>query len=141
LKARPTETTSAVFDFLGVDPAFTPSFEVHNRTWTPFSIRLQHFLAMRQRTHPLLPQRTPVRFIDRRVIPALGDANAVLGKLRKRRSHPETRRALLNRYRADIRRTEELSGVSLKAWLKDARPGPMGDVAEHLPIEVVGPEP
>lgn len=120
LKARPQETTSAVFEFLGVDPTFTPSFKIHNRTWVPFSIRFQHFLAMQCRVHPMLPQRTPVRYVDRRVLPFLSTVNALLGTLRTRRMNPATRKALLNRYRDDIRRTEELIGRSLAGWLKDA---------------------
>jgi Sulfotransferase domain len=120
LKARPKETTRAVFEFLGVDAHFTPSsFKVHNPTWFPLSIRLQKFFASRSRMHPFLPSRKPIRFFDRKVIPWACWVNAVLGRLRKRAFDPSTRRDLLNRYRDDIRRTEELIGRSLQAWLQD----------------------
>jgi sulfotransferase family protein len=121
LKARPKETTRAVFEFLGVDANFTPSsFKVQNPTWFPLSIRLQHFFASRSRVHPFLPSRKPIRFFDRKVIPSVCWINAVLGRLRKRAFNPSTRRDLLNRYRDDIRRTEALIGQSLQVWWKDA---------------------
>jgi hypothetical protein len=120
LKGRPKETTRAVYEFLGVAADFTPSFKIYNPTWFPFSVRLQHFLAMQCRTHPLLPHRAPVRFVDERVIPFAGKANAVLGRLRTRVFNPATRRELLNRYREDIQRTEALIGRRLDGWLRDA---------------------
>ena len=122
LKARPAETTRAVYQFLGVDPAFTPrTSKVHNPTWFPLSVRLQHAFASRSRIHPFLPSLGPVRFFDRQVIPWVCWTNTVLGQLRKKPAfNPSTRRALLNRYRDDIRQTEELIGLSLQAWLKDA---------------------
>jgi len=121
LKARPKETTRAVFEFLGVDPSFVPaSFKVHNPTWFPLSIHLQHFFASRSRVHPFLPSGGPTRFFDREVIPRVCRANAILGGLRRRRFNPWTRRDLLNRYRDDIRKTEELIGRSLQGWLKGA---------------------
>ena len=120
LKACPLETTRGVFEFLDVDPAFTPrTSKVHNPTWFPLSIALQHQVASRSRLHPFLPSRGPIRFFDRAVAPAICWANAVLGQTRKRTFAPSTRRALLNRYRDDIRRTEELVGRSLQGWLKD----------------------
>jgi hypothetical protein len=120
LKARPVETTRAVYEFLEVDPAFVPrSLKVHNPTWFPLSVTLQHFFASRSRLHPFLPSRGPTRFLDRQVIPKVCWANAVAGRARKRVFNPATRRALLNRYRDDIRRTEELVGRSLQVWLKD----------------------
>lgn len=121
LKARPAETTRAVYEFLGVDPTFTPrTSKVHNPTWFPLSVSLQHAFASRSRLHPFLPSSGPIRFLDRKVIPWVCWANAVLGQVRKKPAfNPSTRRALLNRYRDDIRRTEELTGRSLQAWLKD----------------------
>ena len=119
LKARPRETTQAVYEFLGVDSGFTPSFKVHNPTWMPFSVSLQHFL-LRHTINPVLEAQGPVGLLDRYVFRPLGDANAILGALRKRRFNPATRRVLLNRYRDDIRRTEQLIGRSLDVWLKDA---------------------
>ena len=109
-----------MYEFLGVAGSFTPSFEIHNPTFVPLSVRLQHFLATECRTHPFLPHRAPIRFVDRYVIPVVSDANAVLGRLRKRTFNPATRRELINRYREDIRRTEGLIGRSLDGWLKDA---------------------
>src|SRR5581483_8954386 len=44
LKTRAIDTTKKVYEFLGVDPSFTPKIEVHNPTWFPFSVRLQHLL-------------------------------------------------------------------------------------------------
>jgi hypothetical protein len=117
LLKRPRETTRAVFEFLGVDPGFTPSFDVHNQTWVPASVRLQHLLARQWHSHPMLPRRAPRRFVDGYLIPFIGNTNALLGTLRKRKFNPATRRELLNRYRSDIRRTEELIGRSLAAWL------------------------
>jgi hypothetical protein len=120
LKANPLDATRGVFEFLGVDPSFTPEFGVHNPTWFPLSVRVQHMFLGRSRLHPFLPQRGRIRFFDRRVVPAVAHTNAALGKLRRRSFNPETRRKLINQYRDDIRRTEELTGVSLAAWLKTA---------------------
>jgi sulfotransferase family protein len=119
LKARPKETTREVFEFLGVDASVLPSsFKVHNPTWFPLSVGVQHAFASRSRLHPFLPNRGATRFFDRRVIPWVCWINAVLGQVRTRRFNPSTRRSLLNRYRDDIRRTEQLVGRSLEPWLK-----------------------
>jgi hypothetical protein len=121
LKARPAEATRAVFEFLDVDPTFTPQrFKVHNPTWFPLSVSLQHQFASRSRLHPFLPNRGPVRFFDRRIVPSVCWLNTVLGQARKQVFNPSTRRMLLNRYRDDIRETEDLIGRSLQVWLKDA---------------------
>jgi hypothetical protein len=120
LKARPEETTRAVFEFLGVDPSFVPSFKVYNPTWMPFSVGLQHYLRTRLHDNPVLVNQRRPRRMDR-VLRFVGDVNTVCGILRKRRFNPATRRELLNRYREDIRRTEQLIGRNLDVWLPGAR--------------------
>ena len=120
LKDRPEETTRTVFEFLGVDPSFVPSFKVYNRTWMPFSVGLQHDLRRRQHNNPVLTNRGRTRPMDH-VLRFVGNLNTLFGMLRTRSFNPATRRELLNRYREDIRRTEQLLGRSLDIWLKDAR--------------------
>ncbi len=120
LKKRPVETTQKVFEFLGVDASFTPKIGVHNPTWFPFSVSLQHRLLSRARQHPFLPPRGELGFYDLRVIPAVGFLNAAFGRLRRRSLNAATKKALLARYRDDIRRTAELTGVDLAAWTKQA---------------------
>ena len=120
LKTDPVGTTRALYKFLDVDPAFTPqSLKVHNPTWFPLSVSLQHSFASRSRLHPFQPSRGRIRYFDRKVVPWVCWANAIAGQVRKPVFNPATRRALLNRYRDDIRQTEELIGRSLQSWLKD----------------------
>jgi hypothetical protein len=121
LRTRPAETMRSLHKFLDVDPDFTPSFEMHNETWTPFSPRLQHFLATHTRWQPASAPTDPGGFVERRLVPFAAGVNMLAGRLRKRRFNPATRRALLIRYRNDIRRTEQLIGRSLDIWLKDVR--------------------
>jgi hypothetical protein len=122
LKARPKETTQAVYEFLGVDPGFAPSFKIHNPTWMPFSVSLQHYLLLHTNANPVLEPgaRGPVRPIDY-LLRYMGILNSIVGKLRVRRFNPATRKELLTRYRDDIRRTEQLIGRSLDVWLQGAR--------------------
>lgn len=120
LKKRPLETTRAVFEFLEVDPAFTPNFTIQNPTYMPLSVVLQHAIAKRTRLPPAGVATLPPRLIDKYGYPTVGILNLLLGKLLKRGLNPVTRRELLNRYREDIARTEALIGRSLDTWLNDA---------------------
>ncbi len=114
---RPLETTQGVFKFLEVDSSFVPRFTVKNPTWNPLSVRLQHALATRTRMPPGAVSDLPPRWRDQFVYPIVGGLNLLGGTLRKRRFNPETRRALLARYRQDILKTEALIGRSLRGWL------------------------
>jgi hypothetical protein len=123
LKADPLGETQKVYRFLGVDPTFVPTIEVHNPTWVPFSVRLQHFLALRTKATPGTshPEPSTLGFLDRRVYPFIGGLNLLLGRLRRVRLNPETRRHLLVRYREDILRTGQAIKRDLSHWLADAR--------------------
>lgn len=119
LQRRPVETTQEIFEFLGVDPSFTPVVKPHNPSVVPASIRVQHMLADRWRMHPLFAEDRP-RFVDRRVIPALIVCNLLAGMFLSRKTtlNPETERRMLERYRSDIDLTAKLIGRSLDVWLE-----------------------
>ena len=121
LRTNPQEATRKVYEFLGVDPSFTPTFKVHNPTWVPFSVGLQHFLARHTKLKPGTAHQDGAPFLDRVVYPFIGGLNLLFGRLRKRRLNPVTRRDLLIRYREDVLRTGALIRRDLSKWLPDAQ--------------------
>jgi hypothetical protein len=104
---RPAETTRAVFEFLDVDPTFTPG---RSRSRIGPGFRSPSGCSTSSR-----PGRGSIDFC-RAAIPSgfsspghsvrlLGECG--VGQARKQVFNPSTRRALPNRYRDDIRRTED----------------------------------
>ena len=123
LRRDAVATTRELYRFLDVDPGFAPAVAVHNRSTSPFSVRLQRALGAAWRTHPLKSFDGPPRAFDR-MIPYVFWANLRLGALRRRAFAPETRRELLRRYAADVRRTSDLVGRDLTPWTRGEEVGP-----------------
>jgi hypothetical protein len=119
LKERPRETIRSVFEFLDVDPEFIPRFEIKNPTRLPLFLLLQYWVTTRTRL-PEDRSGLPQRWRDQHGYPAVNALNLWLGQFWKRRLRTTTRRALLERYRDDIRRTGELIGRDLSRWFTDA---------------------
>ena len=102
-----------LFGFLGVDYGFQPNMKVrHNVSGRPKRPRLQRLLT---RPHPVKEAAKSVISEDwgHRVIARLQRPNLVRPPLR-----PETRVDLIDSYREDIGRLEELIGRDLSHWLR-----------------------
>jgi hypothetical protein len=136
LRKEPLKTVQAMYSFLGVDPAFEPELAVHNASTFPLSVRLQAFIGRRWHAHPLRPME-PVRRRDKLHFPVAFGINTLLGQYRRARLRPETRRALLQRFRPDIEKTAALIGRNLEHWMRErARPG--ATVETGLPTAAAG---
>ena len=108
----PLATCSDIFNFLGVDPYFEPKIAVHNEARLPASPRLQFWLRNRASKYLFfLPSR-----LRRRFIAALMAINTGRGFSPQRDTETEAR--LLDRYRDDIRRLEQLLDRDLSIWLE-----------------------
>jgi hypothetical protein len=134
LKHAPLETVQKVYRFLGVDPDFEPELGVHNQSQFPLSVRLQSLIASRWRGHPLRPSK-PMRRRDRLHFPVAFGINMLLGQYRRERLRPDTRRALLERFRPDINRTAALIGRNLDGWLAE-RSHAAGPEAARAAVQV-----
>ena len=141
LSSDPVKVTQGVYEFLGVDRGFVPKVGVHNISRLPLSVRAQYVIRAvgRRFGQPSLfmfaengmvnrsqqQRRRDARLVGRmrgivrRACRAAARTNHRLGKYRKRRLKPSTKRELLERYREDVRRTSELIGRNLDSWLTD----------------------
>jgi hypothetical protein len=117
LKNDALAAVRGVYRFLGVDAEFEPDLDPRNASQFPLSVKLQAFVSRRWNGNPLYP-RTPIRRRDKMHYPIAMSINAMLGQYRKERMRPETRRALLDRFRPDIVKTAPLIGRSLDRWLE-----------------------
>jgi hypothetical protein len=118
LKADPVNAVRSLYRFLGVDEDHEPEPDVHNVSEFPYSVRLQHAMCRRWNLHPLFP-RQPVRRRDQLHIPVAIGINCLLGRYRRSRVRPETRRALVTQFRDDIGKTAALIGRNLDSWMED----------------------
>lgn len=113
LDRDPEGTLADIFRFLGVDDGFRATLATrHNPSGRPRSVRLQRLLT---RPHPvkevaksLIPEEWGHRLIAR-----LQSPNLVRPPL-----SAETRARLIEGYREDIRRLEDLIGRDLSHWLR-----------------------
>jgi sulfotransferase family protein len=120
LQKHPIETTSAVCNFLGVDPSFRPNVQIHNQSYFPLSVAAQCFIGQRWRLHPVGSHTRPPRRRDSSVLPMAFGLNLWLGhRLRKVALKAETRRRLLDELKDDITHTSEIIGRNLDHWLKE----------------------
>jgi hypothetical protein len=102
-----------IFEFLDVDPKFRPKIAVHNEAQIPASPRLQFWLRNRARHYlPFLPSA-----IHRRIIECLLNMNTRLGTRPQRDFESEQR--LIERYRGDIRKLEQLLDRDLSIWFSE----------------------
>src|SRR5205823_12515200 len=100
-------TVHEIFEFLAVDPDFEPTIAIHNEGRLPASPRLQFWLRNRA---PRYLRFLPARF-RRAIIDRLMTLNTRRGSTPQRDLESEQR--LLERYRADIRKLEQLLGRDL----------------------------
>lgn len=115
--SNPRITCREVFKFLGVDPTFEPTIAIHNEARFPASPRLQFWLRNRA---PKYLRFLPAK-IRRAVIERLMNSNTRRGSIPKRDLESEQR--LLDLYRDDIQKLEQLLERDLSIWLHDgARP-------------------
>lgn len=108
LAADPAGTMRTVYEFVGVDPSFTPDVTVvHNRSMLPKSTLVREAFARPYRLRRFLQRNLPPRLVTR------------LGDLIMRpppRIAAETRARLLPRFVDDVRRLEALLGRELGPW-------------------------
>jgi hypothetical protein len=111
LEARPRATLSGLFEFLGVDPGFTPDLaKVANPGGTPRIKALHDILANKKliaATRGVLPERlvAPLKALRSR-------------NLRKTGLPAADRAAATAFFREDILRTQDLIGRDLSHWLQ-----------------------
>jgi hypothetical protein len=115
LRADPVGLAQDVFRFLEVDETFTPDISLrHNVSGVPRSVVLQAFLS---RPNPVKTILKPFFAEDlrRRMTVSLENRN-IAGP--PPTLDPEVRRDLVNLYRQDILRLEEMIGRDLSKWLE-----------------------
>lgn len=113
LKENPKFTVEKVSRFLGVDEAFAPRIDVHNRGCVPYSVPLQFFLKQHLG-----------RYLHRSHLPRSQQVVSRLLRLNTRSGPPphidvELRRALAEQYAENIKKTSVLIKRDLIHWLKE----------------------
>lgn len=107
---RPLETCRDIFNFLDVDPNFRPTTEVHNQARVPASVPLQYWLRTKA---PRYFRFVPAK-IRQKCVLSLMNFNTRKGSLP---SHDlQLERSLMERYRNDISRLEQLLNRDLSFW-------------------------
>jgi hypothetical protein len=103
-----------VFEFLGVENAFTPKIEIHNEARLPASAGLQYWLRNRASSYLFfLPSRVRTKILERLMTANIGRGSTP--------SHdPAAEKALLDRYRSDISKLEQLLNRDLSVWYDGA---------------------
>src|SRR5579864_392095 len=115
-----------IFNFLDVDPDFKPAIAIHNEGRLPASPGLQFWLRNRAPGHlAILPSR-----LRRKIINGLMGWNTKRGLTPQRDRNIEA--VLLNRYREDIQRLEQLLERDLSIWF-DQSPVSKA-VSEYVPV-------
>jgi hypothetical protein len=99
-----------IFRFLGVDSEFKPTIAVHNKARRPISPRLQYWLRTKGPDHgSFLSPR-----LKESCLRALMEVNTRLGWLP--RADRTVERELMDRYRSDVDKLEQLLGRDLSLW-------------------------
>lgn len=102
-----------LFAFLGVDPDFRPDVSVrHNPSGRPRNARIQRWLTRRHPLKEAIKRVVPEQW-GHRVIARVQRVNLERPPLR-----PDTRAALTDGYREDVRQLEALLGRDLSHWLQ-----------------------
>ncbi len=113
LDRDPASVMRDVFSFLGVDDAFRPDVSVrHNPSGFPRSFRLQRWLSGRHPLKDALKSLIPEQW-GHKIISWMQPKNLVRPTL-----PPETRARLVEGYREDIRRLQDLIDRDLSSWLR-----------------------
>lgn len=111
--ADPLATCRDIFEFLEVDPNFEPTIAIHNEGRLPASSRWQFWLRNRALRHlRFLPGKFRRGIVDRFM-----NLNTRRGSTPVR--DRECERHLLERYRDDIRKLEQLLNRDLSIWTSE----------------------
>jgi hypothetical protein len=113
LHSAPQSVLQRIWAFLEVDSFVVPNLDVHLRGGAVRSAPWQFFLQRRLR--PVLSRLRIPRGAE--AISWLAHRNATWAIPPMK---PQTRELLQSRYAADLRRTEELTGLDLSAWMPPA---------------------
>lgn len=114
---QPAEWTKAVYQFLGVDPTFTPQFVQNNAAHQPKNPGLYNFLTT--------PPSFMIRFYNSLPKAIKNLVYNFLSKLHrsnrkpiqnKQGINPETYRTLMEKYLPDIKKLEDLLARDLSIW-------------------------
>lgn len=118
LVADPVGLVRSVFGFLGVDPTFAADVSLrHNKSGLPKSTRLHRFLT----------RRNPVKSAFGRLLPNMRKrasmrhtiSTRLIGtNLAKPPIPPEVSRQLIDTFREDVLKVQDLIGRDLSAWLE-----------------------
>lgn len=119
LEARPLDTMADVFRFIGVDADFKPDVSIRynvsgvaKKGVAGKVLRKNRLTRLVRRTVPEPLLRAPYRALT----------NLMNRNLVKPAIAPETRARLVNLYRDDILRLQDLTGRDLSAWLDTEQP-------------------
>jgi hypothetical protein len=112
LQSSATRTLSHMFDFLGVESTFAPKdLDIYNRSGVTSNYLVNTLFRYKSHVAPLARLLVPkrLRAIVRQKIEA---------GLSKPPLLPEVRQMLIETYRADVHRLEQLTGQSFRNWLQ-----------------------
>lgn len=115
LKTEPDKTVKDIYNFLEVDPSFSPDTKMeHNKSAPPGNRLLHSFLT---RNNILKDIARP---LVRIMLPAGGTAKltAYLKTKNKKNIQPKTRKYLMELYRDDILNLQGLTGRDLSGWIR-----------------------
>ena len=117
-----------IFEFLGVDPDFEPTIAIHNEARIPASARFQYWLRNRARRYLwFLPSA-----LRRKFLLQLMALNTSRGSTPSHDAIIEGR--LLERYREDIRRLEQLLNRDLSLWVDNQAIGSPRSNPAYVPL-------
>jgi hypothetical protein len=125
---KPLAVCRDIFNFLEIDPDFEPQIAVHNEARLPASAPLQFWLRNgAPRYLCFLP--SPWR---RKFLGDLMALNIKLGTTPQR--DPELERQLIERYRDDIRRLEQLINRELSFWFDEQAVSRAPSASDYAPV-------
>lgn len=117
LKERARQTMTEIFDFIGVDKGFQPDYETtYNPSGIPRSRLLQRLVFRDDGVKGAPAQRMMRLFMGRERADRQFHRLRTLN-LKRVPMKPETRRMLIERYREDILRLQDLINRDLSHWL------------------------
>jgi len=111
---EPAHFLQTMFRNLGVDDSFAPDMSTkHNVTSVPKSRKLRSLIEGENPVKAVLKPLIPAG-LRKRIVSKAEQVNRARPKL-----DPEMRRKLIEDYREDILKTQELTGLDLSHWLKE----------------------
>ena len=123
LRSDPPKVLQEIFRFLGVDESFVPDFEkVHNKGRYQTTVKSKLWNDILRKESPIKTALKPFMSKEkrRRLKKYFIEKNTVTGSNELAGLDPEIRRQLVEEYRPDILKLQDLIGRDLSAWLKTA---------------------